>query len=515
MVVSMFAAPPPPQVDAVRWLEEPSASDIADAALLMGAPANIPLELSLSCVVRGDGRLEACNAGGGQQASWMAAEALRLKGKYRLDRLLHPSPSITFTLRFPKRYDRDAVASVQPTEAQVRALGEKGATHLICSIGIDGIASRCRSVGLDDRDQPVRPAAEQAVALYRFKPALLNGAPVEVRKFLTLSLGTADITEPQWQQQPAQEFLNSLFPQMAGLTGLDGQVLMNCEVTVSGTLSNCRVEQEYPTDSGFGEAALGAASKFRMKPALRDGSPVGGRHVRIPIRFKGAGSRFGSETVRFMESPPYSAVPTADDVLAVFPEKAKAQRVFKKRSFRCRIGEDGSLRDCDPVDAHEEAGFDAAARPLLSKFRVAVPNYNPNRDGPIYINVPIDFSAQALDRPTPRYLKSIAWYRSPAPSQVLAAYPPSAANAGILSGTGVVDCAITASGTLQECMVVGETPPAAGFGASALAIASLMQASLWTRNGDPTSGGRVRLPLKFIYSGDDAKPPSAPSNPSP
>jgi protein TonB len=92
----------------------------------------------------------------------------------------------------------------------------------------------------------------------------------------------ADITNPRWLQRPRD--LGAYYPRRARERGTEGQVVLDCLVTVEGLL-NCRVASETPAGWGFGEAALQIARDHRMAPARQNGEPVIGRYRMVtPFR---------------------------------------------------------------------------------------------------------------------------------------------------------------------------------------------------------------------------------------
>ena len=60
---------------------------------------------------------------------------------------------------------------------------------------------------------------------------------------------------------------------------------ISCRVNARGTLDGCSIVSEEPGDMGFGDAAMKMSKLFKMRPQTRDGQPVDGGTVRIPIRF--------------------------------------------------------------------------------------------------------------------------------------------------------------------------------------------------------------------------------------
>ena len=91
------------------------------------------------------------------------------------------------------------------------------------------------------------------------------------------------ITNPDWIRRPRANEM--VWPAAAYRARVQGSAEINCVVSLKGRLEHCVVLSEDPKGWGFGEAAIASAASFRMKPMLRDGQPVGGAHVNIPIHY--------------------------------------------------------------------------------------------------------------------------------------------------------------------------------------------------------------------------------------
>jgi protein TonB len=94
------------------------------------------------------------------------------------------------------------------------------------------------------------------------------------------------VTNPDWIRKPTAQNMFLVWPREALREGVSGRALIQCTVTVQGSLRDCLVLSENPAAMGFGQAALALTPQFLMRPGTIDGKPVESS-IRVPIAFKG------------------------------------------------------------------------------------------------------------------------------------------------------------------------------------------------------------------------------------
>jgi len=89
------------------------------------------------------------------------------------------------------------------------------------------------------------------------------------------------ITSPAWLQAPQPEY-----PRAAQRAGEEsGRVRLECRTNTEGRLHACRIAEEAPAGVGFGQEAVKATAKARVRPRLVDGEPADGR-IAFTIRYR-------------------------------------------------------------------------------------------------------------------------------------------------------------------------------------------------------------------------------------
>lgn len=94
------------------------------------------------------------------------------------------------------------------------------------------------------------------------------------------------VTNPDWLERPSGNDLARYYPPLAANLGVQGRAVIECRVDVDGRLYECVVVEEAPEGMGFGAATVNVARYFRMTPQLRDGQPVDGARIRLPIAWR-------------------------------------------------------------------------------------------------------------------------------------------------------------------------------------------------------------------------------------
>ena len=76
-----------------------------------------------------------------------------------------------------------------------------------------------------------------------------------------------------------------VYPPIALRSGIEGRVILELFVDLTGTVQRIRIMLEDPEGRGFGEAAEKAFIGRKGKPAIANGEPVSARY-RYPVTFK-------------------------------------------------------------------------------------------------------------------------------------------------------------------------------------------------------------------------------------
>mgnify|MGYP000936597342 CR=1 FL=1 len=93
------------------------------------------------------------------------------------------------------------------------------------------------------------------------------------------------VNEPDWVRRPTGDDLARVYPREAIEKELAGRATLFCTITAAGDLADCEITEESPAGVGFGEATLKLAQFFKMRPMSKDGRPVAGGKIRVPIRY--------------------------------------------------------------------------------------------------------------------------------------------------------------------------------------------------------------------------------------
>ncbi|HEY8004373.1 MAG TPA: M56 family metallopeptidase, partial [Phenylobacterium sp.] len=291
--------------------------------------------------------------------------------------------------------------AVWPSDAYHNGLD--GRVRLSCKVDVHGLAERCEVASEYPRNKGFGRAALQLRPTFKLKPTQGADGPIdsvmsidvsfvgsdrtfESGDYLTMDnqLGLVRVVDtahraanplnmravtmldaPVWVAAPNFDDLARAYPEKGA--GEEGYAAAHCQVQRSGALDGCFIIKEVPQGRGFGKAALGLASKFRVSRELANAPRRSPIWVDVPIRLPPPAA-----LDREIAAPVWISTVDARRPPRIFPPEAASQGLTTGRGVaRCTVGPDGGLTACapEPGDA-DPLGFSAAAARIASTLKM-------------------------------------------------------------------------------------------------------------------------------------------------
>jgi hypothetical protein len=197
--------------------------------------------------------------------------------------------------------------------------------------------------------------------------------------------------------------------------------------------------------------------------------------------------------------------PTIGRIASVYPIAADRSRTSGRASMRCRINDNGDLRNCGVIDEFPAgAGFGAKTQELARDFtsKALSADGSPAFGHTVIVSIdftPIGWARLVGDRDqAPKPAQLVRWlrgYEDPL-------YPFEVRKRAI-SARVVLHCRIMADGSPEPCTVESETPKGLGFGKAAVIAARTLLVSRQDIDGNPTAGRTIEFPMVINPPCDD------------
>jgi TonB family protein len=299
------------------WMKKPGPADMAGVFPKAAAKKGVDGKAVIRCQSSVEGFLQKCVVLSETPADLnFGAAALQLAPQFRMTpKIRGGKPVVTKEITIPiiwrgfADYRPSPVGdslvldppwSSAPTAAQVRAAwpaNAKGATSgqvaLRCAFDKTGGLSDCTTISEIPSNRGFAKAARSLTSQFkvRFEPdqaKTLGKYSVDV-PFRFRDPAAPDgrkITTPKWTRTMTAEAMAATYPQAAVKAGvMTGAGTVACVVDAQGVLTDCQVRREDPAGLDFGAAAIEAAKLMAMNPWSKEGEPVDGLPIVLPIRF--------------------------------------------------------------------------------------------------------------------------------------------------------------------------------------------------------------------------------------
>ncbi|WP_374467895.1 TonB family protein [Phenylobacterium sp.] len=368
-------------------------------------------------------------------------------------------------------------------------------------------------------------------------PSALRLAPLLAALLASPVAGQGLVTEPDWLRRPSGEDMADAYPMIGQVLEIEGRAVIACAVSTAGLLEGCSVVEEAPAAIGFGAASLELSRLFRMRPLSRDGEPVTGGTVRIPIAFRLPPPRPDPPTAGV---PPTAAALAAGraivDGLEVIPAAqahyearaqtlitttqtaaAEADRRAAAEALRAAVG----ARMPELREAYAAAFARALSEAELTALaqEAGTPGRAVWRPGQAREALEQDLHGEFLRRAAPVARAAFCakhacaprgsaflpraddpiwepiWADRPNPGAVIAATPMVAKLMG-LGGQVRLRCRVTRNGVLEDCRAVAEAPAGLGFAAAAVRLSQAYRLSP-TQAAGGAAGQTMGLDIVF------------------
>lgn len=197
-----------------------------------------------------------------------------------------------------------------------------------------------------------------------------------------------------------------------------------------------------------------------------------------------------------VNKPVWDALPSNEDVLAVYPAAAKANDLSGRAKITCTVTAAGRLDGCGVVSEEPAgAGFGAAALSLAGKFSLE-PRWADGRSAVgAALTLPFRFEPPELRTPELKF-KQMVGYSGLGDA---GPYYPDGAYQHRQAGVVTMDCDLAADGALSACVVRSQDPEGYDFDSAALRMARAKWVTGAPRvvDGKPLVQERVRVTVKF------------------